>query len=113
LGEIFIDKVFYKVNKNVYTGTTGIHPKVNAQAGIEEIVGITNFIVSFVGPIAILMMVVGAIMYATAGGEEEQMQKAKRLLVATFIGIVMIYGSFALVSTVVNGKLAALDAIAE
>ncbi|MDA1060405.1 MAG: pilin [bacterium] len=113
VGDVFINKVLYKVNKNVYTGTNGVHPKVDPEAGIAEIVGVTNFIVSFVGPIAVLMLVVGAIMYATAGGQEEQMEKAKKLMLATFLGIILIYGSFALVSTVVAGKLKAFDAIAE
>lgn len=113
VGDIFINKVFYKVDKNVYSGITGVHPKVDAKAGVEQIIGITNFIVSFVGPIAILMLIVGAIMYATAGGEDEKMQKAKRLLLATAFGIILIYGSFALVSTVVTGRLQDLQVLAE
>lgn len=113
VGDIFINKVFYKVDKNVYSGITGVHPKVDAKAGVEQIVGITNFIVSFIGPIAILMLIVGAIMYATAGGEDEKMQKAKRLLVATAFGIILIYGSFAMVSTVLTGRLENLGTLTE
>lgn len=113
VGDVFINKVFYKVDKNVYSGITGVHPKVDAKAGVEQIVGVTNFIVSFVGPIAILMLIVGAVMYATAGGEDEKMQKAKRLLVATAFGIILIYGSFALVSTVITGRLQDLEVLAE
>ena len=36
---------------------------------------------------------------------EERMEKAKKLIIATIVGIVIIYGSFALVSTVISGKL--------
>ncbi len=113
IGDIFINKVFYKVDKTVYSGITGIHPKVDAKEGIEQIVGITNLIVSFVGPIAVLMLIAGAIMYITAGGEDEKMQKAKRLLLATAIGIVVIYGAFALVSTVIAGRLEGIGTLAE
>lgn len=112
LGDIFINKVFYKVDKNVYSGITGVHPKVDAAAGVEQIVGITNLIVSVVGPLAILMLLVGAFLYATAGGEDEKMDKAKRLILTSGVGIIIIYGAFALVSTVVSGKLQEIGAIA-
>lgn len=105
VGEIFINKVFYKIDKNVYSGITGVHPSVDAKEGVEQLAGITNFILTFVGPIALLMLIGGAIMYATAAGEEENMNKAKRLLTATVIGIVIIYGSFAIVNTIISSRL--------
>lgn len=104
-GQIFIDNVFYKVNKQVYSGITGVHPGVDAKEGVEQIIGITNLIVSIVGPIAVLMLIVGAIMYALAGGEEERMEKAKRLIIAAVVGIVLIFGAFAIVSTVISSQL--------
>lgn len=105
LGDIAINKVFYKVDKTVYSGITGVHPSMDAKAGVSQIVGVTNLIVTFVGPIGVLMLIVGAIMYATSGGQDEQMQKAKRILVTAGIGLVLIFGAFAIVSTVLAGKL--------
>jgi hypothetical protein len=57
------------------------------------------------------MLIVGAIMYATAGGQDEQLQKAKRVLVTAGIGLVIIFGAFALVSTVLAGKLQDIGSI--
>ncbi len=111
VGDIFINKVFYKVDKQVYSGITGVHPAVNAKEGVEQLAGITNFIVSFAGPIALLMLIAGAIMYVTAGGEEENMNKAKRLIIATIVGIVIIYGAFAIVSTVIASRLTEIGAV--
>jgi heme/copper-type cytochrome/quinol oxidase subunit 2 len=110
-GDIFINKVFYVVNTKSYTPTDGIKWSVDAGQGVKELVGITNMIVSFVGPVAILMLIVAAIMYLAAGGKDENMQKAKRIIVATVIGIVIIYGAFALVNTVVLGKLSTTEAV--
>jgi len=62
-----------------------------------------------VGPIAVLVLVLGGIMYTTAGGDEEKMNKAKRLLIATGIGIMIIYGAFALVSTFLAGDIQAIS----
>lgn len=111
VGDIFINKVFFKVDKNAYSGITGVHPSVDAKEGVEQIVGITNTIVSFMAPFAILMLIVGAIMYATAGGDEEKMEKAKRLVIATIVGIIIIYGAFALISTVISSKLTEIGTI--
>jgi hypothetical protein len=113
IGQIFIDKVFYKIDKP-YTGIdSGVQPTIDAQAGVEQIVGITNFIVSLVGPVAVLMLVVAAVLYATANGDEEKMEKAKRILVSSVVAIFIIFGAFALVSTVISGKLSAIGAITE
>lgn len=113
VGDVFINKVFYKVDKTVYSGITGVHPKVDAKAGVDQIVGITNLIVSFVGPIAVLMLIVGAIMYATAGGQDENMQKAKRIIITSAIGLAIIFGAFALVSTVLSGRLENIGTVME
>ncbi|MDD3861579.1 MAG: hypothetical protein PHP74_01690 [Candidatus Gracilibacteria bacterium] len=108
-GDIFINKVFYVVNTKKYTSAKGIDWSVDVGQGVKEIVGVTNMIVSFVGPIALLMLIVAAIMYLAAGGEDEKMQKAKRIIVAVVVGIVIIYGAFALVNTVVLGRLSAAE----
>lgn len=105
VGDIFINRVFYKIDKTTYNAQQGMDLTVDTAQGVKEIVSITNAVVSFVGPVAILMLIVGAIMYVTAGGEEERMNKAKRLLTATVIGIIMIFGAFALVSTILSGSL--------
>ena len=44
------------------------------QKRVDQIVGITNFVVSFVGPIAVLMLLAGAIMY-TNRSEKIKSQK--------------------------------------
>jgi len=113
VGQIFIEKVFYKIDKNVYSGVTGVHPSIDAKAGVDQIAGITNLVVSFVGPVAVLVFIVGAVMYATAAGEEERMEQAKKLLISSVIGIVIIYASFAIVSTVLASKLTDLGALIE
>lgn len=113
VGDVFINRVFYKVDKNVYSGITGVHPQLDAKEGVEQIIGITNFVVSFVGPVAVLMLLAGAIMYIVSRGEEEQMNKAKRLIFAAVIGIVLIFGAFAIVNVVISGRLENIGALVE
>jgi len=98
-----IDKVLYVVDITKYPAL-GVNPAINPARGIEELTGITNLIVSFTAPIAILVLIVGAVMYATAGGNEEQTNKAKKLIILAIGGMVLIYGAFAIISTVVAGQ---------
>jgi len=104
LSNTVVKNVFYKVDLSTYTGTSGVQPAISPSQGVKEIIGITNFVVSFVGPLSVLALIVGAVMYITAGGEEESMNKAKRVITAAAIGILIIYGSFAIVSTIISRK---------
>jgi hypothetical protein len=100
-----ISNVFYKLDLTRYPSVGGAKPGIDSAQGIKEIVGVTNFIVSVVGPLAILMLLAGGIMYMTAAGKEEQMNKAKKLIVMTLVGIIIIYGAFAIVSTFIGGNV--------
>jgi hypothetical protein len=105
VGDVFIKKVFYVTDPSKYTGIAGAQPAVNAAEGVKEIVGITNFVISFVAPISLLLLIIASIMYLTAQGEDDQMEKAKRIFTTTIIGIVIVYASFAIVKTVIDGSL--------
>lgn len=104
VGGTFITDVFYDIDKSVYSGLDGVEPQLNLPRGVAEIVGITNLIVSFVGPILVLLLVVGGVMYVTSAGEEENMNRAKRLIMAALIGVIVVYGAFAVVSTIISGS---------
>lgn len=105
LADTIIKKVFYKIDTTAYPGISGVTPGLDPYRGVKEIVGITNFVVAFVSPIAILVFLAGGIMYLTAGDEEDKITTARRMMIAAAIAIVVIYGAFALVSTFINGKI--------
>jgi hypothetical protein len=104
LADTVISKVFYKIDLTRYPSVGGAIPAVDAAKGVSELVGITNAIVTLVGPLAILAMIIAGIMYVTAAGKEEQTNKAKKLMFASLLGIIIIYGSFAIVSTFISGS---------
>lgn len=95
-----INKVFYKLNFTK-APTEGVKPGLDPARGLAEIAGFTNMVVSFVGPIAILVLLVAAVMYATAGGDQDKMNKARRMIFSAVLAIIIIYGAFAIVSTFV------------
>lgn len=107
ISDMVINNVFYKVDMTRYPGTGGVEPTIDPVQGVAEVVGFTNLIVSIVGPVAIFALLGGGIMYIIAGGEEEKMAKAKRLIVSALVGLIIIYGAFAIVSTFVGGQFGA------
>ena len=106
VADFAVNQVLYKTRP--YASSTSIwenNIKVNPEKGVNEIIGITNFIVTFTGPLALMMLIIGGILYATAGGEEERMTRAKRLIMNTLIGIVIVYAAYAIVATFISGNL--------
>lgn len=99
-----INQVLYKVDLSQYPGIEGVQPAFSAEQGVREIVGFTNFVVSIVGPVAVLALLAGGVMYITAGGQEDRMERAKRLIFAAMLGLIIIYGAFAIVSTFIAGN---------
>lgn len=104
LADNVISNVFYKIDLTRYPSVGGAAPAVDAARGVSEIVGVTNFIVTLAGPLAVLAMIIAAILYITAAGKEEQINKAKKLMFAAMLGIVIVYGAFAIVSTFISGS---------
>lgn len=99
-----INKVFFSIDKTRYPSVGGAEVGVDYVQGIGEIVGFTNFLVSVLTPIAVLVIVAGGVMYMTAGTNAESQEKAKRMIGLALFGLVLIYGAFALVSTFISGQ---------
>jgi hypothetical protein len=103
MADTVINKVLYKIDRTRYPGVGGVEPAIDATRGLNEIIGFTNFIVSIVGPLAVAILLAGGIMYMTSAGNDERQGKAKRLITAALIGLIIIYGAFAIVNTFIVG----------
>lgn len=99
---VFIRKVFYVTDYSSTAEETVV--ALDQNEFVKQLVAITNLMVSFVGPIMMLGIVIGGLLYVTAGGDEERTGLAKKIIMNSIIGVVIIYGAFALVSTVISGQ---------
>lgn len=73
------------------------------QTGLRGIVlTIVNFFLTFLGLLAVIMVIYGGFLYVGSGGNEESVNKAKKILLYALIGIVVIIVSFALVNTILG-----------
>lgn len=64
---------------------------------IGKIVGAA---LSFVGVVFFILMIYGGILWMIARGDEQQVTKAKDLIIAAIIGIAIVIGSYAITSFV-------------
>ncbi len=104
ISDPIINKVFFSIDSTRYPSVGGAEVGINYAQGVAEIVGFTNFLVTILTPIAILVIVAGGIMYITAGDNAESQSKAKRMIMLALGGIIIIYGAFAIVSTFISGQ---------
>ena len=100
--DLVIRRIFYIASYSTDAEATVV--QIDQNELIRQLVGITNIAVSFIGPIMMLGLVVGGFLYITSQGDEEKTGVAKKVLTNSIIGIVIIYGAFALVSTIVSGQ---------
>ena len=76
----------------------------NTNPGAESVaVGIINAVISVIGVIAVLMIVIGGVNYATSSGDPGKAKKAKDTILYSAIGLVVALMAFALVNFVLAG----------
>lgn len=93
--------------------TTGVD-EVNASAGLanEELTDIIGNIISavlvFLGVIALIIIIYAGFLWMTAGGNSDQVDKAKKWMINGFIGLVIILAAYAIVNFVIEELLGSL-----
>lgn len=101
ISDLVVRRVLYDARYN--TSSSEVVISINESELVTQIVAFTNLIVTFVGPIMMLGIIIGGVLYVVAGGDEGRTDLAKKIIKNSVIGIVIIYGAFALVSTVITG----------
>lgn len=96
---------FLKEIKNILGGATGANPDdiVNNAYTIKDIaVNVLNFLLAVTGIIAIIGLIIGAIFYLTSYGDEDRMEKGKKIFWASIIGIVIAFAALVIVRQVAS-----------
>jgi hypothetical protein len=68
----------------------------------NKIFNVIAYILSFVAVISVAAFVYGGYTYLTSGGNEERLQKGKRIIIYSVVGIVLIMMSATIVNVVVG-----------
>ena len=72
---------------------------------VELIIRASDLILRFVGSLALLFFIYGGLMFLLSSGNTEQVSKAKGIIKAAVIGLIIVFASFLIISFV----LSALD----
>lgn len=84
----FIKRVFFGEQGEIFSSKSTLQEA--AQSGSELIKGIYSVVAYFCGAIAVLMIVIAGFRYATSGGNEDIMEKAKRQITYAVIGLILV-----------------------
>ena len=90
---------------------TGIQYGEGTGLGQEDprimVANIIRMIFGFLGIVAVCLILYAGWLYMTAGGEEDKVEKAKKILIRAVIGIIICLSSFAIASFILNKLLEA------
>lgn len=77
--------------------------EVKKFSDVEELVeGVVSIILAFVSILAVAVVIIGGVMYLLSGGDEAKAEKAKKLILAAVIGLIVIGIAGLLVNTLVK-----------
>ncbi|HOZ55641.1 MAG: TrbC/VIRB2 family protein [Parcubacteria group bacterium ADurb.Bin316] len=68
----------------------------------EAAVNIVTYLMTFLGIIAVIVILYGGFLWLTAGGNEDRVGSAKKTIIAGIIGLVIIIAAYAIVQIVVG-----------
>lgn len=68
----------------------------------QTVINIVNYVLGLLGLIAVIIIIYAGILWLTAAGNEERVDKAKKVLSAAVIGLIVILLAWAIVIFVVN-----------
>ncbi len=65
-----------------------------AIAPYETVVSVINFVLGFLGIIAVIIILIAGFKWMTAGGKDEQVESAQKMLIQGVIGLVIILSAW-------------------
>lgn len=92
-------------------GAVGSSIKLGSGDVRETAARIINVALSFLGIIAVVIVLLGGFKYMIAGGNEEKTMEAKKLIVSGIIGLAIILSAWAITSFVISRLLTATQDI--
>lgn len=88
-------------------GAAGV-PGVGTSATLPSIIGsLIQQALGMVGILLVVLIIYGGLMWMTAGGNDEKVAKGKKVLTNAVIGIVIIFGAYAITEFVLTSVLTA------
>jgi len=103
-----------QVNGTINTGivTYGTFTGLGTKDLREGVMGIINLIFTFLGVIAIVLILYAGFLWLVSAGSEEKVGQAKKIITGAVIGLVIIFISYAIAQFVISELILATGAVA-
>ena len=109
-GSAFVASAAFFINNALAQGSsffdnpqTGAAPNIAAQGTLgQNVTNIINFFLGLLGLIAVAFLIYAGVLMVTAGGNDEQVGKAKKIITYSVIGIIIILLSYTIVTFVTS-----------
>ena len=75
---------------------------IDAQSIRQNVVRVLQYILSFLAIIGVSMMMYGGIIWITSAGADEKVGKARKIIIAAAIGLLIIVAAWVIVSFIIN-----------
>jgi hypothetical protein len=92
----------YYLLKLAQTITPGQDVDIPSLSADEVLQNGLNIVYFLAGAIAVIVVIVGGIMYATSSGDSGAVTKAKNLILYAIVGLVVIFAAFAITNFVIG-----------
>jgi len=94
-------------------GTDTLRENIQTETGLGDrdprdiAASVIRIILGFLGIVAVIIILLGGFKWMTAGGNEDKVGEAKKLITAGIIGLVIIIAAFAIATFVLDNLIAA------
>lgn len=93
----------HAVNLTEGLGEVGTSAGIETSQTLEQTIGlIINVILGFLGVIFLVLTIYAGFLWMTAGGNSDQVEKAKKMLIQAVIGLVILLAAYAIATFVVT-----------
>ncbi len=89
--------------------TTGLNISTDETDAREVVVNIINLALTFLGLIAVILILWGGFKWMTAGGNDESVEAAKKIIIAAVIGLAIILSAYAIANFFINSIQTAVE----
>ena len=90
-------------NSNTVQATSGLGSTSSSANTLPNLIAnVINILLGTLGIILVVIIIYAGILYMTAGGEDEKVKKAKKMITQGVIGLVLIIAAFAISSFVIS-----------
>lgn len=77
-------------------------PMTDAPPLTALLTNVMSFLISIFGAIAVLMVIVGGVMYITAAGDSQRAKLAKKTILGAVIGVIVALMAWVIVNTIIT-----------